>query len=64
MIYDYKCNSCEHRYERQNKMNDRKKGGRCPKCTSSDTVQTLSAPKFKTCGTGHGEGWDGKGEMK
>ena len=64
MIYDYMCNICEHTYEKQNKMDDRKKGGRCPKCTSKETKQIMSTPKFKTCGGGHGKGWDGKGQMK
>lgn len=64
MIYDYMCNNCEHKYVRSNTIAHRKKGGRCPECTSSDTKLIMSTPAFKTCGTGHGKGWDGKGQMK
>ena len=64
MIYDYMCNNCEHKYVRSNTIAHRKKGGRCPECTSSDTKQIMSTPAFKTCGTGHGKGWDGKGQIK
>ena len=53
MLYDYKCNVCEHRYERSNKIEHRKDGGRCPKCSSKDTKQVMSTPAFKTCGGGH-----------
>lgn len=53
MIYNYKCNKCGYRYERSNTIEHRYKGGRCPECTSSDTIKVLSTPSFKTCGTGH-----------
>jgi putative FmdB family regulatory protein len=52
------CNKCEHKYTGQNKVADRKKSGRCPECTSADTKQVMSTPKFKTSGGGH------RGEMK
>ena len=64
MIYDYMCNVCEHKYDRTNPIVHRKKGGRCPKCTSKDTKLIMSTPSFKTSGTGHGQGWDGKGQFK
>ena len=55
MIYDYQCNVCEHKYDRTNTIVHRKKGGRCPKCTSSDTKLVMSTPAFKTCtGGAHG----------
>lgn len=53
MLYSYKCNVCEHRYDRSNTIHNRTNGGRCPKCTSEDTVKVMSAPLFKTCGGGH-----------
>ncbi|MCS5589164.1 MAG: hypothetical protein NZ824_04270 [Candidatus Thioglobus sp.] len=34
-------------------MNDRAKGGKCPKCTSADTIKIMSAPMFKPAGGGH-----------
>ena len=52
MIYNYMCNKCEHKYTKSNSMADRKKSGRCPECTSSDTKKIMSTPKFKTCGGG------------
>ncbi|MBT3950424.1 MAG: hypothetical protein HOF36_05085 [Candidatus Marinimicrobia bacterium] len=52
------CNKCEHKYIKTNSMADRKKGGRCPECTTKDTRQIMSTPSFKTCGGGH------NGEMK
>jgi len=64
MIYNYKCNICEHRYEKSNTIEHRHKGGRCPECTSKDTVKVMSTPMFRTCGTGHGEGPSFKGELK
>lgn len=64
MIYNYKCNKCGHRYEKSNTMDNRNKGGRCPECTSKDTVKVMSTPSFKTCGGGHGSGWNGRGEFK
>ena len=64
MVYDYMCNKCENKYIRSNTVAHRKKGGRCPECTSSDTKQIISTPAFKTCGTGHGAGWDGKGVIR
>ena len=53
MRYDYMCNVCEHKYEKDNRMDDRKDGGRCPECTSEDTRQIMSTPSFKTSGGGH-----------
>ena len=41
MLYTYVCNKCEHKYERSNTTAHRKKGGRCPVCTSSDTRQVV-----------------------
>jgi putative FmdB family regulatory protein len=64
MVYDYMCNKCDNKYIRSNTIAHRKKGGRCPECTSSDTKLIMSTPAFKTCGTGHGAGWDGKGVIK
>lgn len=64
MIYNYKCNKCDCRYERVNTIEERHNSGRCPECTSSDTVKVMSTPSFKTCGGGHGKGWDGKGQFK
>ena len=55
MIYDYMCNVCKHKYDRSNTIVQRKKGGRCPECTSKDTKLIMSAPKFKTfTGGAHG----------
>lgn len=42
------CNICEHKYVTTNTMENRKKSGRCPKCTSSDTKLIMSTPMFKT----------------
>lgn len=53
MLYDYKCNKCGHHYTRNNTIEHRKQGGRCPECTSEDTKQIMSTPMFKTCGGGH-----------
>ncbi len=64
MIYDYMCNVCEHEYTKENTMANRALSGRCPKCTSKDTKKIMSTPSFRTCGTGHGKGWAGRGEMK
>ncbi|MCS5590455.1 MAG: hypothetical protein NZ824_10865 [Candidatus Thioglobus sp.] len=47
------CNVCEHKYTKENRMTDHAKGGRCPECTSEDTRQTISTPRFKPCGGGH-----------
>jgi putative FmdB family regulatory protein len=49
MLYNYMCNNCDNKYERSNTIAHRKKGGRCPKCTSNDTKMIISAPMFKTC---------------
>ena len=65
MLYDYKCNKCDHEYTRNNTIAHRMDGGRCPKCTSEDTKKIIKGtPSFKTSGGGHGKGWDGKGEFK
>lgn len=64
MIYEYECNACGTQYTRSNKIEHRKKGGRCTECCSSDTRMILSTPMFRTCGTGHGKGWNGKGVVK
>ena len=53
MIYNYKCNGCEHLYEKHNKVADRKESGSCPECNGEDTKQVMSTPSFKTCGGGH-----------
>ncbi len=62
MIYDYMCNKCEHKYTKTNSMADRKKSGRCPECTTKDTRQIMSTPKFKTGGGGHLQS-NGTGKM-
>jgi putative FmdB family regulatory protein len=55
VIYDYQCNKCDNKYVRSNTIAHRKKGGRCPECTSSDTKLIMSTPAFKTCtGGAHG----------
>jgi putative FmdB family regulatory protein len=55
VIYDYMCNKCEHHFTKSNTIEHRKKSGRCPKCTSSDTKLIMSTPAFKTCAGGaHG----------
>jgi len=49
------CNKCEHHFTKSNTIEHRKKSGRCPKCTSSDTKLIMSTPAFKTCAGGaHG----------
>jgi DNA-directed RNA polymerase subunit RPC12/RpoP len=49
------CNKCDNKYVRSNTVVQRKKGGRCPECTSSDTKLVMSTPTFKTCSGGaHG----------
>ena len=53
MLYDYKCNKCGHEYTRNNTIEHRMNGGRCPSCTSEDTKKIMSTPAFKTGGTGH-----------
>jgi len=55
VIYDYECEICKHKYVMTNTIAHRKKSGRCPKCTSSDTKLVMSTPAFKTSSGGaHG----------
>lgn len=46
------CNNCDNKYERSNTIAHRKKGGRCPDCTSNDTKLVMSTPMFRTCAGG------------
>jgi len=65
VIYDYMCNKCEHKYIKTNSMADRKKGGRCPECTTKDTRQIMSTPSFRTSGGGHATNeWNRLGKLK
>ena len=47
MLYNYTCNNCGDIYSRTNTIVHRKKGGRCPICTSSNTKQTTGTIKIK-----------------
>ena len=41
--YTYKCKACDAVYDRFNSMSNRKEGGECKECDSSDTTQQLNA---------------------
>ena len=55
MLYEYQCEKCEHKYTRNNTVEHRHVGGRCPKCSSSNTKKIFSSNyMFQTTGGGHG----------
>ncbi|MGC9315492.1 MAG: FmdB family zinc ribbon protein [bacterium] len=41
-MYEYKCNSCGHSFERLCPISKRDDPGACPKCGSEDVVRGLS----------------------
>jgi len=63
MIYEYKCKDCELVFEEMRPMADRREPIDCPAC-SGEGEYKISTPSFKTSGGGHGQGWDGKGQIK
>lgn len=53
MTYEYRCNSCNHQWEKEQKISDNAITT-CPKCASN------SAKRLISCGTGFilkGRGW-------
>lgn len=44
MIYDFKCNTCEHEFEIMCKVSEMNYNWACPKCESTKTVRCLSKP--------------------
>ena len=50
-IYEYRCNECEHRLEKLQKMSDDPLKD-CPKCEKPALSKLVSASSFKLKGTG------------
>lgn len=50
MIYEYRCNACEHIFDRTLKMDDRKipETEPCPECGQNEVKQKLSTSGFVT----------------
>ena len=50
--YDYKCNSCDHEFEKEMKIRDRKVPTEepCPECSEREVFQSLAKPY-------HGDPW-------
>ena len=50
-IYEYKCNACEHRLEKLQRMSDDPLKI-CPSCNESELTKLVSAAGFRLTGTG------------
>jgi putative FmdB family regulatory protein len=50
-IYEYKCDNCEHRLEKLQKISDEPIKN-CPECGKDDLRKLISAAAFKLKGTG------------
>lgn len=50
-IYEYKCNACDHRFEKLRKMSDEPLKD-CPECEQPEVTKLVSAAGFKLTGTG------------
>jgi len=50
MIYDFECQSCEHRFEVASSIADRDKPRACPACESMDTKHVVSLPRHNLPG--------------
>ncbi len=50
-IYEYKCNNCDHRLEKLQKISD-DPIKTCPECEKDTLVKLVSAAAFKLKGTG------------
>lgn len=50
-IYEYKCNACNHRFEKLRKITDEPLKD-CPKCNQPAVTKLVSAAGFKLTGTG------------
>lgn len=50
-IYEYKCNACDHRMEKLQRMSDDPLKD-CPECKKPELVKLVSAAGFRLTGTG------------
>lgn len=50
-IYEYKCNTCDHRMEKLQRMSDDPLKD-CPECGKPELVKLVSAAGFRLTGTG------------
>ncbi len=50
-IYEYKCNSCGHKFDKLQKLNDPAFTD-CPDCSESELVKLVSAAGFRLKGSG------------
>ncbi|MGX5173315.1 FmdB family zinc ribbon protein [Aliikangiella sp. IMCC44653] len=50
-IYEYKCNACDHRMEKLQKMSDDPLKD-CPECNEPSLSKLVSAAGFRLTGTG------------
>ena len=60
MIYDYKCNHCDHKFEAMHKVSE--KCDKCPNCEGHDITKLISTPPLMFKGDGfHSAGFHSKG---
>ncbi len=45
MIYEYRCNACEHEFEKEHRITEQPKF-LCPECSSSCTMRVISKTSF------------------
>ncbi|WP_444994716.1 FmdB family zinc ribbon protein [Aliikangiella sp. IMCC44359] len=50
-IYEYKCNACDHRLEKLQRMSDEPLKD-CPECDAPELAKLVSAAGFRLTGTG------------
>ena len=50
-IYEYKCNACDHRLEKLQRMSDDPLKV-CPECNKDELTKLVSAAGFRLTGTG------------
>ena len=63
MIYEYRCKDCGLEFSERRKMKERLDPIDCEAC-GGESKFIISAPMFRTCGSGHGKGAGWKGEWK
>ncbi|MET1254796.1 FmdB family zinc ribbon protein [Aliikangiella maris] len=50
-IYEYKCNACDHRLEKLQRISDDPLKD-CPECSAPELTKLISAAGFRLTGTG------------
>jgi len=51
-LYDYTCESCDHKFVKMNTIAERKNGGHCTECDSPSVKMMVGTPALLYQGTG------------